>query len=92
MARTFEGLAPGLSTTAYRQLKLDGQSQKEDRKAALNAALRGVWDEERAHSAFKLATFVSDVGRKWKTLSTLSSTARIGTRKDVKPACLRIPR
>eukprot|EP00971_Amphidinium_carterae_P001818 36575-Amphidinium_carterae.2 len=54
VARTngdFEGLAAGLSTCAYRQLKLDGQSQKEDRKAALNAALGGVWHEERAHSA-----------------------------------------
>eukprot|EP00971_Amphidinium_carterae_P225479 4472357-Amphidinium_carterae.1 len=46
-----EGLAVGLSTAAYRQLKLDGQSQKEDRKAAVNAALGGVWHEERAHSA-----------------------------------------
>eukprot|EP00971_Amphidinium_carterae_P029589 582151-Amphidinium_carterae.1 len=39
VARTrkdFEGLAAGLSTSAYRQLRLDGQSQKEDRKAALN--------------------------------------------------------
>eukprot|EP00971_Amphidinium_carterae_P068228 1351009-Amphidinium_carterae.1 len=49
--KNFEGLAAGLSTSAYRQLKLDGQSQKEDRKAALNAALGGVWHEERAHSA-----------------------------------------
>eukprot|EP00971_Amphidinium_carterae_P205425 4076908-Amphidinium_carterae.1 len=40
--KDFEGLASGLSTSAYRQLKLDGQSQKEDRKAALNAAL-GPW-------------------------------------------------
>eukprot|EP00971_Amphidinium_carterae_P113996 2258718-Amphidinium_carterae.1 len=31
--RPFDGLASGLSTSAYRQLKLDGQSQKEDRKA-----------------------------------------------------------
>eukprot|EP00971_Amphidinium_carterae_P036590 719341-Amphidinium_carterae.1 len=57
VARTrpdFEGLAPGLSTSAYRQLKLDGQSQKEERKAALNAALGGVWHEERAHSAFQV--------------------------------------
>eukprot|EP00971_Amphidinium_carterae_P257148 5105284-Amphidinium_carterae.1 len=37
--KDFEGLAAGLSTSAYQQLKLDGQSQKEDRKAALNAAL-----------------------------------------------------
>eukprot|EP00971_Amphidinium_carterae_P002423 48004-Amphidinium_carterae.1 len=57
VARTrpdFEGLALSLSTSAYRQLKLDGQSQKEDRKAALNAALGGVWHEERAHSAFQV--------------------------------------
>eukprot|EP00971_Amphidinium_carterae_P305767 6076735-Amphidinium_carterae.1 len=42
VARTrpdFEGLDLGLSTAAYRQLELDGQSQKEERKAALNAAL-----------------------------------------------------
>eukprot|EP00971_Amphidinium_carterae_P054147 1066285-Amphidinium_carterae.1 len=49
----FEGLASGLSTAAYRHIKLDGQSQKEDRKSALNAALGGVWHEERAHSAFQ---------------------------------------
>eukprot|EP00971_Amphidinium_carterae_P340640 6479084-Amphidinium_carterae.1 len=42
------------STSAYRQLRLDGQSQKEDRKAALNAALGGMWHEERAHSAFQV--------------------------------------
>eukprot|EP00971_Amphidinium_carterae_P137256 2719583-Amphidinium_carterae.1 len=41
-------------TSAYRQLKLDGQSQKEERKAALNAALGGVWHEERSHSAFQV--------------------------------------
>eukprot|EP00971_Amphidinium_carterae_P148990 2953977-Amphidinium_carterae.1 len=38
--------------TGNLSLKLDGQSQKEDRKAALNAALGSVWHEERAHSAF----------------------------------------
>eukprot|EP00971_Amphidinium_carterae_P030079 591321-Amphidinium_carterae.4 len=43
-----EGMAAGLSTAAYKQLKLDGQSQKEDKKAALNSALGGVWHEERA--------------------------------------------
>eukprot|EP00971_Amphidinium_carterae_P314625 6253858-Amphidinium_carterae.1 len=42
------------SGTLLRQLKLDGQNQKEDRKAALNAALGGVWHEERAHSAFQV--------------------------------------
>eukprot|EP00971_Amphidinium_carterae_P142000 2812688-Amphidinium_carterae.1 len=46
VARTrkdFEGLAAGLSTSAYRQLKLDGQSQKEDGKACfrLNLILGG---------------------------------------------------
>eukprot|EP00971_Amphidinium_carterae_P166876 3307059-Amphidinium_carterae.1 len=51
----FHGMKPPsvLSGTLLRQLKLDGQSQKEDRKAALNAALGGVWHEERAHSAFE---------------------------------------
>eukprot|EP00971_Amphidinium_carterae_P008401 165722-Amphidinium_carterae.2 len=50
----FAGLAAGLCTFSYRRLKLDGQSQKEDRKAALTAALGGVWHEERAHAAFQV--------------------------------------
>eukprot|EP00971_Amphidinium_carterae_P206238 4092535-Amphidinium_carterae.1 len=77
VARTrldFEGLATGLSTAAYRQLKLDGQSQKEDRKVALNAALGGVWHEERAHSAFQVGDICvrcgEEVEKKWRTLST----------------------
>eukprot|EP00971_Amphidinium_carterae_P045473 894816-Amphidinium_carterae.1 len=37
-----------------KELKLDGQSQKEDRKVALNAALGGLRHEERAHSAFQV--------------------------------------
>eukprot|EP00971_Amphidinium_carterae_P084825 1678579-Amphidinium_carterae.1 len=36
----------------------------------------------------KLQTLVSDPGKMWKTLSTLFSTARTGTRKDVKLAYL----
>eukprot|EP00971_Amphidinium_carterae_P105814 2095492-Amphidinium_carterae.1 len=48
------GPAADPQVSADRQLKLDGQSQKEDRKAALNAALGGVWHEERAHSAFQV--------------------------------------
>eukprot|EP00971_Amphidinium_carterae_P325222 6455391-Amphidinium_carterae.1 len=39
---------------SFRQLKLDGQSQKEERKVALNAALGGKWFEARAHSAFQV--------------------------------------
>eukprot|EP00971_Amphidinium_carterae_P135408 2683094-Amphidinium_carterae.1 len=46
------------------RLKVDGQSQKDDRKAALNAALRGV----RAHSAFQVGDFVCDAARLWKSL------------------------
>eukprot|EP00971_Amphidinium_carterae_P081283 1608076-Amphidinium_carterae.1 len=52
--KDFEGLAAGLSTSAYKQLKLDGQSQKEDRKVALNAALGVVWHEEYGRSAFQV--------------------------------------
>eukprot|EP00971_Amphidinium_carterae_P216323 4293950-Amphidinium_carterae.1 len=42
--KAFEGLAAGLSTSAYRQLKLDGQISQSDRRRtgkALNAALGG---------------------------------------------------
>eukprot|EP00971_Amphidinium_carterae_P027125 534751-Amphidinium_carterae.3 len=39
---------------AWLPVFLDGQSQKENRKVALNAALGGVWHEERAHSAFQV--------------------------------------
>eukprot|EP00971_Amphidinium_carterae_P176424 3498153-Amphidinium_carterae.1 len=35
----FEGLAASFSIASFRQLKLNGQSQKEDRKSAPNAAL-----------------------------------------------------
>eukprot|EP00971_Amphidinium_carterae_P195769 3884800-Amphidinium_carterae.2 len=41
------------SCAVLEQLKFDGQSQNEDRKAALNAALGGVWHGERVHSAFQ---------------------------------------
>eukprot|EP00971_Amphidinium_carterae_P121095 2398538-Amphidinium_carterae.3 len=53
----FAGLDAGLSTSSYRQLKLDGQNQKEDRKVAYDAALGGVWHEERAHAAFRCGIF-----------------------------------
>eukprot|EP00971_Amphidinium_carterae_P253257 5028104-Amphidinium_carterae.1 len=45
----FQGLDSGLSTQALRQLKLDGQSQKDTVRIALNAALGGVWHEARAN-------------------------------------------
>eukprot|EP00971_Amphidinium_carterae_P167216 3313329-Amphidinium_carterae.1 len=41
----FQGLDSGLATQMLRQLKLDGQSQKDNVKTALNAALGGVWHE-----------------------------------------------
>eukprot|EP00971_Amphidinium_carterae_P199309 3955320-Amphidinium_carterae.1 len=39
----------------------------------------------------KLVILVSVAVRKWRTLSILSSTVRIGTKKGVKPAYLRLP-
>eukprot|EP00971_Amphidinium_carterae_P288236 5722413-Amphidinium_carterae.1 len=54
----FDGLASDLSTSASKQLKFNGQSQREERKAALNVALGGVWHKARAHSAFQ----VGDLG------------------------------
>eukprot|EP00971_Amphidinium_carterae_P167475 3318161-Amphidinium_carterae.1 len=50
----FAGMAAGLSIATCRQLKLDGQSQREDRKTAVNAVTGGMWHEERAHSAFQV--------------------------------------
>eukprot|EP00971_Amphidinium_carterae_P026181 516378-Amphidinium_carterae.2 len=50
----FEGLDSGLATQTLRQLKLDGQSQKDSVKSALNAALGGVWHEVRANSVFEV--------------------------------------
>eukprot|EP00971_Amphidinium_carterae_P133603 2646081-Amphidinium_carterae.1 len=44
------GLDSGLASQTFRQLKLDGQSQKDSVKSALNAALGGVWHETRANS------------------------------------------
>eukprot|EP00971_Amphidinium_carterae_P055680 1097796-Amphidinium_carterae.1 len=49
----FQGLASGLATQTLRQLKLDGQSQKDSVKSALNAALGGVWHEV-ANSVFEV--------------------------------------
>eukprot|EP00971_Amphidinium_carterae_P001291 25567-Amphidinium_carterae.1 len=47
----------GLATQALRQLKLDGQSQKDSVKTALNAALGGVWHEGRFHAEFGVGDF-----------------------------------
>eukprot|EP00971_Amphidinium_carterae_P299045 5941136-Amphidinium_carterae.1 len=44
----------GLATQSLRQLKLDGQSQKDSVTSALNAALGGVWHEVRANSVFEV--------------------------------------
>eukprot|EP00971_Amphidinium_carterae_P176094 3490676-Amphidinium_carterae.1 len=51
----FQGLDSGLgrlATQTLRQLKLDGESQKDNVKTALNAALGGVWHEARVHAKF----------------------------------------
>eukprot|EP00971_Amphidinium_carterae_P213826 4243690-Amphidinium_carterae.1 len=48
----FQGLDAGLATKALRRLKLDGQSEKNNVKTALNAALGGVWHEARVHAEF----------------------------------------
>eukprot|EP00971_Amphidinium_carterae_P182581 3623533-Amphidinium_carterae.1 len=48
----FQGLDSILATQTLRQLKLDGQSQKDSIKFALNAALGGVWHEARANSVY----------------------------------------
>eukprot|EP00971_Amphidinium_carterae_P021817 430502-Amphidinium_carterae.1 len=48
----FQGLDSGLATQALRHLKLDGQSQKDNVKTALNAALGGFWHEARANAVF----------------------------------------
>eukprot|EP00971_Amphidinium_carterae_P036108 709612-Amphidinium_carterae.2 len=58
----FEGLAARRSTASFRQLKLDGQSQKEERKAALKP--------------FKWVIFVSGVEKRWRTLSTVHRCPR----------------
>eukprot|EP00971_Amphidinium_carterae_P330466 6463512-Amphidinium_carterae.1 len=49
-----QGLVSGLSTQSLRQFKLDGQSQKDTVKTALNAALGGVWHEVRVHAVFEV--------------------------------------
>eukprot|EP00971_Amphidinium_carterae_P000449 9356-Amphidinium_carterae.1 len=46
-----QALCAQVTLRAWLPRKLDGQSQKEDRKVALNAVLGGVWHEEGAHSA-----------------------------------------
>eukprot|EP00971_Amphidinium_carterae_P338115 6475304-Amphidinium_carterae.3 len=48
-----QALDSGLAIQALRQLKLDGQSQKDNVKSVLNAALGGVWHEARVHSVFE---------------------------------------
>eukprot|EP00971_Amphidinium_carterae_P165957 3289420-Amphidinium_carterae.1 len=95
-----EGLALGLSTSAYRQLKLDGQSQKEDRKAALNAALGGVWHEERAHSAFQVGDICVRCGEEVENLEHIvlhrphwnkeRREACLPSHTSVAPACVRL--
>eukprot|EP00971_Amphidinium_carterae_P351212 6491977-Amphidinium_carterae.1 len=95
-----EGLALGLSTSAYRQLKLDGQSQKDDRKAALNAALGGVWHEERAHSAFQVGDICVRCGEDVENLEHIvlhcphwnkeRREACLPTHTAVAPACVRL--
>eukprot|EP00971_Amphidinium_carterae_P063481 1256433-Amphidinium_carterae.1 len=54
----FQGLDSGLATPS-RQLKLDGQSQTDNVKTALNAALGGVWHEARANAVFDVGAMCS---------------------------------
>eukprot|EP00971_Amphidinium_carterae_P027136 534916-Amphidinium_carterae.1 len=89
-----------LSASAYRQLKLDGQSQKEDRKAPLNAALGGVWHEERAHSAFQVGDTCVRCGEAVENLEHVvlhcphwnkeRREACLPTHTAVAPACARL--
>eukprot|EP00971_Amphidinium_carterae_P297526 5911202-Amphidinium_carterae.1 len=50
----FQGLDSGLANQALRQLKHDGQNQKNNVKTALNAALGGAWHVARVHSVFEV--------------------------------------
>eukprot|EP00971_Amphidinium_carterae_P135645 2687497-Amphidinium_carterae.1 len=103
VARTkpdFEGLATGLSTAAYKQLKLHVQSQKEDRKSAINAALGGVWHEERAHSAFHVGDIFVRYGEEVENLEHIvlhcphwnkeRREACLPSHTLVAPACVRL--
>eukprot|EP00971_Amphidinium_carterae_P118868 2354618-Amphidinium_carterae.1 len=82
------------------QLKLDGQSQKEDRKAALNAALGGVWHEERAHSAFQVGDTCVRCGEDVENLEHIvlhcphwnkeRREACLPAHTPVAPACVRL--
>eukprot|EP00971_Amphidinium_carterae_P201787 4004131-Amphidinium_carterae.1 len=52
----------GLATQTLRQLKLDGQSQKDSVKSALSAALRGIWHEVRNNSVFEVGEVCARCG------------------------------
>eukprot|EP00971_Amphidinium_carterae_P210551 4178016-Amphidinium_carterae.1 len=69
----FQGLGAGLATQTFRQLKLDGQSQKDNVKTALNAALGGVWHEARVHAEFGVGDLCVRCGL-WRILSTLCNS------------------
>eukprot|EP00971_Amphidinium_carterae_P345661 6486743-Amphidinium_carterae.1 len=60
----FQGLDSGFATQTLKQLKLDGQSQKDSVKIVLNAALGGVWREAGAIPFLKLAIYVFAVARR----------------------------
>eukprot|EP00971_Amphidinium_carterae_P345730 6486845-Amphidinium_carterae.3 len=64
---------PDLICKALRQLKLDGQSQKDSVETVLNAALGGVWHEACVHAISVLA-----VEKLFRTLSTLCIIALFG--------------
>eukprot|EP00971_Amphidinium_carterae_P238850 4741452-Amphidinium_carterae.1 len=89
------GSRSGLATQTLRQLKLDGQSQTDSVKFALNADLGGVWHEVRANS-------VSEVGevcvRCGEVVEDLEHTAWAAERREVAlpasaleaPPCVRL--
>eukprot|EP00971_Amphidinium_carterae_P348061 6490301-Amphidinium_carterae.1 len=70
--RDLKGLDSGLSTETLRQLKLDGQSQKDNVKTALNAALVVGWHEVRANAVFDVGELCACCGeagedlRRWR--------------------------
>eukprot|EP00971_Amphidinium_carterae_P316674 6294663-Amphidinium_carterae.1 len=69
----------GLATQTLRQLQLDGQSQKDSVKIALNAALGGIWHEARAKSVFDVGDLcVFAVVKLLRILSTLCIIVLLG--------------
>eukprot|EP00971_Amphidinium_carterae_P050924 1002665-Amphidinium_carterae.2 len=62
----FKGLETGLSTVlstqSYRHLKKSSARVDEKSRSAVNAALGGVWHEERTHRAFSVGNICAPIG------------------------------